>query len=158
MKRSLPVIAVLTTAFVVGSIVYFASSTWQPGHVDALKLLTATGTYTASLRAEGLPVPAAVSLQELINRRLLTTSDVSGFNGMEVTVNLSADNNSPQDVLIRAHLANGQEIVTLADGSVQQSSPNRGRCSVTSTNTITNDRSNWIDWPPPTQPEVRRAF
>ena len=127
MKRFLAVIAVLTAAFVVGSMVYFATSTRQPGHVDALKILTATRTYTASLRAEGLPVPASVSLQELINRRLLTASDVSGFTGMEVTVNLSADNTRPQDVLIRAHLADGQEMVTMADGSVQQLSPNRGR-------------------------------
>jgi hypothetical protein len=127
MKRSLAVIAVLTIAFVLGSMVYFASSTRQPGHVDGLKILTAARTYTASLRAEGLPVPASVSLQELINRRLLTASDVNGFAGMEVTVNLSADDTRPQDVLIRAHLGDGQEIMTLADGSVQQLSPNRGR-------------------------------
>ena len=125
MKRSLAVMAVLTTALVVGSMVYFASSTRQPGHVDALKILTAARNYTTSLRVEGLPVPDSVSVQELINRHLLTASDVSGFTGMDVTVNLSADNARPQDVLIRAHLADGQEIVTLADGSVQQLSPNR---------------------------------
>ena len=117
----------LTIAFAVGSIVYFASSTRQPGHVDALKILTAARNYTTSLRVEGLPVPDSVSLQELINRHLLTASDLSGFTGMEVTVNLSADNTRPQDVLIRAHLADGQKIVTMADGSVQQLSPNRSR-------------------------------
>jgi len=158
MKRSLAVIAVLTIAFLVGCMVYFASFNRQPGHVDALKILTAARTYTANLRAEGLPVPASVSLQELINRRLLTASDVSGFTGMEVTINLSADDTRPQDILIRAHLEDGQEIVTLADGSVQQLSPNRGICSVTNINTITNDRSNWIDWPPPPQPQGGRVF
>ena len=97
MKRSLAVIAVLTIAFAVGSIVYFVSSTRQPGHVDALKILTAASNYTTSLRVEGLPVPDSVSLQELINLHLLTASDVSGFKGMDVTVNLSADNTRPQN-------------------------------------------------------------
>ena len=127
MKRTLIVIAILTVAIVVGSMVYIASSSRQPGRVDALKILAATRTYTADLKARGVAIPASVSLQELINRRLLTTSDVSGFNGMDVTVNLSADDSHPQDILIRARLANGQEIVALADGSVQQLSPNRAR-------------------------------
>ena len=119
--RTLIVIAVLAVAIVV----YFASSTRQTGQVDAVKIVKATRTFTADLKARGLTVPATVSLQELIDRGLLSASDVSAFSGMDVTVYLSAENNNPQNILLRARLPDGAEIVTLADGSVQQMSPNK---------------------------------
>ena len=127
MKRNLILIAVLTVAVFVGSMVYISFSSRQTGHVDGVKILAATRTYTADLKGRGLTIPSTVSLQELINHHFLSASDVSGFNGMDVTVNLSADYSRPQDILIRARLTNGQEIVTLADGSVQQLSRSRAR-------------------------------
>ncbi|HWQ92812.1 MAG TPA: hypothetical protein VN673_14140 [Clostridia bacterium] len=66
------------------------------------------------------PSPQPSPLQELIDRQLLTASDVSGFTGMQVTVTLSAESQNPQEILIRARLADGHEIVALADGSVHQ--------------------------------------
>lgn len=125
MKRLVVVIGVVTIAVMVGSLIYLASSRPPAGYIDGPKLVNAIKTYTASLRMGRSPIPASVSLQELISRRLLTASDVSGFSGQEVTFNLHANETRPQDVLIRARLADGQELAVLADGSVQQVTPNR---------------------------------
>ena len=57
---------------------------------------------------------------ELITRGLLTEADVSGFAGMEVTVNLSPQESDPQDALVRARLPDGHALAVLGDGSVQQ--------------------------------------
>ena len=61
-----------------------------------------------------------VSLKDLIALRYLNAADVSGLKGLEVTVNLQADPTRPQDVLIRAQLPGGEEMVTFVDGTVQQ--------------------------------------
>jgi hypothetical protein len=121
-KRILSGTAILATAIVSGSIVYFAFFIRNSGNVNGLRIVAAAKEYTASLEAKGLPIPKSVSLQELISRQLLSESDVSGFAGMAVTVNLAASEGEtrPQDVLIRARLSDGHEIAALADGSVQQ--------------------------------------
>ena len=120
MKRILLAIAALTIAIVAGSMIYFTSSSRHPEHVNAPRLLAAAKSYADDLKAQGLTVPALVSLQELISKKLLADSDVTGFAGMEVTVSLTADESRPQEVLIRARMPDGHEIVALADGSVQQ--------------------------------------
>lgn len=112
--------SVLLMVLVTGGLLYYASSNRPPEHVNASKIISAAKHYAASREARGLPVPSSVSLQELISQRLLDASDVSGFAGMEVTINLSTNESHPQEVLIRARFSNGYEIVTLADGSIQQ--------------------------------------
>jgi hypothetical protein len=121
-KRILIGTAVLAIAIVSGSIAYFTASVRNSGNVNGLRIIAAAKQYKASLKAKDVPIPGSVSLQELISRQLLTESDVSGFAGMAVTVNLVANEGEvrPQDVLIRAPLSDGHEIVALADGSVQQ--------------------------------------
>jgi hypothetical protein len=122
MRRLLFALAVLTAALVVGSMIYFAPSTPHLEQVNAPRLLAAARTYADSLKAQGLPVPASVSLQELISLKLVTSSDVAGFAGLEVTISLTADGSRPQEVLVRVRIPDGHEIVALADGSVQQTS------------------------------------
>ncbi len=100
------------------SVIYLSSSSHPPRHVDAAKLLVAAKTYADDLKAQNLPVPSSVSLHDLIARKLVTEADVSGFAGMEVTVSLTADGSRPQEVLVRARMADGHEVVGLADGSV----------------------------------------
>ena len=60
-----------------------------------------------------------MSLRELIARKLLAEADVTGFTGMDVTVSLTTDESRPEEVLIRARMPDGREVVTLADGSVR---------------------------------------
>ena len=119
MKRILTLIAVLTVAIVAVSLSYFISSSRHPGHIDARKIIVAAKTYADTLKSQGLPVPAAVPLQDLIAKRLLTDADVSGFAGIDVTISLSVDETRP-DVVMRARLPSGDELVALADGGVRQ--------------------------------------
>ena len=120
MRKTLATIAVLTLLIVVWSMYYFVSSSRDLGHVDAPKIFAAAKSYAAGLTAQGARIPASVSLKVLIDRGLLTEADVRGFAGLEVSVSLSANESRPQEVLVRARLPDGREIVALADGSVQQ--------------------------------------
>jgi hypothetical protein len=88
--------------------------------VDGSKILSALKIYKNDLKRQGMEVPAWVSVKELITRGLLNEADVRGLSGINVSVSLSADESSPQDVLVRARLPDGHEIVALGDGSVQQ--------------------------------------
>ena len=118
MKRILAALAVLVIAVAIGGMVYFSGSNRHPESVNATRLLAAAKSYADALKAQGLPVPASVPLQELISRGLLTESDVKGFAGTEVTVSLTAVGSRPQEVLVRARMPDGHEVVALADGSV----------------------------------------
>ncbi len=91
----------------------------QPEKVDAPKIFSAAQGYTRGLKAQGLPIPPTVTLEELLEHKLLAPADVSGLKGANVTVSLTANVNDPQAVLIRAVFPDGHEIVTLADGTVR---------------------------------------
>jgi hypothetical protein len=119
MKRILIAVAVGAAAMTIVGLVYIASIDRRPGHVDAARILVAAQTYAHDLKTKGLAVPPATTLEELIARGLLSPADVSGFNGMEVTVSLSVDPSRPQDILMRARLRDGHEMIALADGSVR---------------------------------------
>jgi hypothetical protein len=101
-------------------LIYFRASNGPAGTVDGQRIVEATAAYANDLRARGWPVPPEVSLKDLIALRHLKASDVRGLAGLDVTVNLLADPRRPQDVLLRARLAGGDEMVTLVDGTVQQ--------------------------------------
>jgi len=118
MKRVLLVAALLTVVVLAVSLIYLASPSRPPGCVNPARLLVAAKTYADGLKAQDVPVPASVSLHELIARKLVTEADVSGFEGMEVSVSLTADESRPQEVLIRVRMPDGHEVVALADGSV----------------------------------------
>lgn len=118
MKQILAGVAVLAAVILVGSLIYLGYSNRPAGQVNGLKLIAAAKTYADSFKSKGQAVPATVSLPELISRGLVTESDVSGFAGMEVTINLLADSSDPKAVLILARLPDGREFVTLTDGSV----------------------------------------
>lgn len=118
MKRILAAVAVFVVAVAVASLVYLGYSGRSTAQVNSLKLLAASRAYAESFRSRGMTVPATVDVKELISRGLVTEADVSGFAGMEVTINLLADNSDPKSVLILARLPDGREFVTLTDGSV----------------------------------------
>lgn len=131
MKIILKVLSVLLLVTVAGGWLYyfsfrsqsgrhFFSTSSQSGRVDSTKLLSAMKIYKSDLKRQGMEVPASVSLKELIIRGLLTEADVSGFSGIDVSVNLLADESHPPDALVRARLPDGNEITLLGDGSVQQ--------------------------------------
>ena len=108
---------------VVAAVFYCAAHPKPTGRLDPFKIREAAGQYARDLKESGSPVPPAVPLKELIARRMLKSADVSGFEGAEVTVSLvslSANSSRPDDVLMRARMPDGVELVLLNDGSVQQ--------------------------------------
>jgi hypothetical protein len=94
--------------------------TTQRRQVDISKIMAATSTYRQQLEHAGVALPSEVPVDQLIARGLLSSNEVSAFAGMNVTVTLAVEKNNPQQVLMRVRLPNGQELVTLNDGSVQQ--------------------------------------
>jgi len=125
MKQKLIAVALLIVATVIIFLISFKfsqSGTFkfpQSGKVNAQKIFTAAQTYTRDLKRQGIKIPDLVNLKELIARGLLQPSDVAGFAGAEVTVSLIANPNEPNTVLMRALFPDGQEMLTMGDGSVQ---------------------------------------
>lgn len=116
-------IGAATLAITVMSLIYLRFAGAATGRVDAPKILAAARAYAQSLTADGTPIPASVNLRDLVARGRLLPGDISGFAGMEVTATLAIAPNRPQEVLMRARLPNGDEMVALADGSVHQARP-----------------------------------
>jgi len=120
MKRILLPLGLLAAAIVV-MIFVLPLSVRQKQEPDRFaRILFAASTYAAELKAQGLPVPASVSLKDLISRKLMTKAEAGAFAGLEVTVNLAVDESRPGEVLVRAVMPDGRELLALTDGSVQQ--------------------------------------
>ncbi len=119
-KRNVVVVLLAALLMLGGGMTYLYLTTDSSGQVDASKIVSAAWSYSGDLRSKGRPVPESVTLEELIKLGFLAEADVSGFAGMQVSVNLHADPNRPKDVLLRARLQDGTELITLADGTVQQ--------------------------------------
>ena len=86
---------------------------------NAPKLINALQSFSRDQTAGGWPLPPEISLQELLRGGYLTTNDVGGLAGMEVTFNTKADEGAPQTILARARTPDGQFIYVLSDGSAQ---------------------------------------
>lgn len=113
-------LAMLALAMALGGTCYYAAAIRPYHSVDVAKLAMAVKTYAGNLRDQHLPVPESVSVKDLINCGLLSKADALGFQDVDVTMNPRADVMRPQDILARARLSDGYEIVALGDGSVQQ--------------------------------------
>jgi len=122
MKRTLTltVMAVVAVVLIAAISTYFPFPRPAPSQMNALKIFAAAQTYSHDLRAQGLPVPATVALQDLLAKGLLTPADVSGFAGLEVTVPSTANDMNPNAILMQVRTQDGSQIVALADGSVQE--------------------------------------
>ncbi len=133
MKRTHAIILVVAGVLVVACLVCFAlfhsdslrGATGRIHSVAAEKIVAAAQTYAHDLAKKGLPIPASVDLKELVAKDLLSREDVKGFDGMEVSISLIADETRPGDVLMQARLKDGSQVVLMGDGSVQQFSNKR---------------------------------
>jgi hypothetical protein len=118
-KSFLIFIAAIALAIIVGCYLFVILKP-QKGHLDAGKITDAIHAYGSKMKLGNQPLPTTISLQELIAKGFLKREDVSAFDGIEVTVYLTVDETTPQAVLMRARLPDGNEEVVLADGSIQQ--------------------------------------
>src|SRR2546423_677137 len=87
---------------------------------NAPKLISALDAFSRDQTARGQQLPPEILLQDLLRGGYLTTNDVRGFEGMDVTFNPQANDSHPQMILARARTSDGLLICLLADGSVQQ--------------------------------------
>ncbi len=90
----------------------------QPVFKDAPKLVSAMHAFAHDLTAKGRPLPATVSLRELVSGGYIAAGDVHAFDGMEVTISLHADEADPQDIVMQARMPDGSVVALIADGSV----------------------------------------
>ena len=85
------------------------------------KLATAEQRYVHDYISHGQPLPASVTLQDLVGGGYISTDDVRSLEGSDVTFYPQAISDSqPQAILVRVRLSDGSQIAALADGSVQQ--------------------------------------
>src|SRR5690348_8380590 len=98
------------------------TSCWprQEHFQDLPGLLSAIRSYSRDLATRGQPVPANVSMSELVNRGYLSSNSVRAFQGMDTRIWFTASPSVPDSVLISARLSDGSVNAALADGSVQQ--------------------------------------
>src|SRR5262249_55665590 len=87
---------------------------------DPSKIVAAVQAFSRDQPAHGRALPASVSLRELVKGGYVAADDVRAFDGMDVTISLTADETRPQEILIRVRLPDGSVIAALGDGSAQQ--------------------------------------
>ena len=92
----------------------------QPAFENGPKLISALQAFVGDLAARKEPIPQTVSLRELIRCGYIAPNDVHAFDGMELTISLTADETRPQEILARVRLPDGSIHVLLGDGSALQ--------------------------------------
>jgi len=91
----------------------------QPALKDPSVLLKAVTQFTREKIARGQPVPASISLNELVGAGYIKPDDAAAFKGVDLTLYPSALGTLPQAPVARARLADGSQVLLLADGTVQ---------------------------------------
>lgn len=117
-----PIFWVFIVAFLLGSALLLIreTRTFSPGELNLPVLMGAITAYCDRQRERGLPVPAEITIDELVAQGFISSNDVSAFAGMKATLTLNADPKNLQQALMRVNLPDGTEISVLNDGSVQQ--------------------------------------
>ena len=88
--------------------------------LDAERIVEAVSAFVHDRAAHATPLPASVSLQELVTGGFLRSEDIKPFGTAEVTISLTKDETHPSQILIQARMPDGSRMAGLADGSVAQ--------------------------------------
>src|SRR5664280_385621 len=94
-KRVLGIVTVAAVMMIVCGVNYVQTHSPHPGMGEYRKVLAAASEYSHRLKAQGLAVPASVTLEELIKRGVLRKRDVRGFDGLHVSISLKPDETRP---------------------------------------------------------------
>jgi hypothetical protein len=120
-RRMAIAIAAAVDIMVAAGLVYLLlASKDTSARFNGAALVAAARDYTRDLQARKQPIPKSVTLEELVALHFLQPGEIEAFRGLKATIVLTADESSPQAVLMRVRLPEGGEIVLLGDGSVQQ--------------------------------------
>jgi prepilin-type processing-associated H-X9-DG protein len=114
----------IASAIVLAVVVSVAVTTYwqrkQPVFKDAPKLISAMQAFSQDLTKRGQALPPTVSLRELVSGGYIAANEVRAFEGMEVTIWLTATDHYPPAISMSARFSDGSVNVLLFDGSVQQ--------------------------------------
>lgn len=99
---------------------YVGTHPSHPGTYEYAAVLKAAAQYGQQLKAQGLPIPDSVSLEELGTKGPLAPSVARSFEGLRVTVSLKPAAAGPQDTLMSVVFPDGKELAALGDGSIQE--------------------------------------
>jgi Flp pilus assembly protein CpaB len=84
------------------------------------KLAAAERSYVRDRVSHGQPLPASVTLQDLVSGGYISADEVRSLGGAEVTFYPEVTDAYPQSFVVRVRMPDGVEMAALADGSVQQ--------------------------------------
>jgi hypothetical protein len=84
------------------------------------ELASAVQSYSRDHISRGQPLPASVTLRDLVSGGYIPTKDVRAFDGLDVAFYPTVSDSDPQAVLVRVRMSDGSQIVALSDGSIQQ--------------------------------------
>ena len=119
-RRIWIVLAGAAALMVAVALIDFSATDTGPAQQEYMVVMEAARLYSQDLRSRALPVPASVSLKELLEKGLVKEELVGGLSALDVTVSLATDEIDPTEVLMRVRLRDGSEIVAMGDGSVHQ--------------------------------------
>ena len=70
--------------------------------------------------SRGQPLPASVTLRDLVGGGYISDDEVRSLEGADVTFYPTAGDCNPQVILVRVRMPDGVQIAAMADGSIQQ--------------------------------------
>ena len=92
----------------------------QPTLSGCPKLVAAIKSYSLDHTSHGQPLPASLTLQDLVNGGYIDTNDSIGLDGANTRFYPIAKERDPKAILVQMRMSDGRQIVLLADGSIQQ--------------------------------------
>jgi len=84
------------------------------------KLAAVEQSYVRDHVSRGQPLPAALTLRDLVSGGYISTDEVRSLDGADVTFYPTVTDATPQAILVRVRMPDGVEMAAMADGSVQQ--------------------------------------
>jgi len=120
LRRLLIVVVVIVA---VGATTYLVLESYWAHHQPPMKdmpiVLMALRHYSDDKLAAHKPMPAKVSMQDLVESGYLKPEIAAEFKEVDLTFFPVAAGGGPKSVVARARLADGSQVVLLADGSVE---------------------------------------
>jgi len=117
MKRFVfPAIVVFLLLSVV-SLIYLRMGV--PRNDQWVRVFLAARAYQARLSTAGQVVPEAVSVQTLVDSKVLSAGDATGLERITINLFAPSKDNDPRAVLMAVNLADGSQVALLNDGSAQ---------------------------------------
>ena len=137
MRLALVTILIVSTAITAGYFLFSPAPPRYPVNVD--KLMGAVRTCIRDQKAKGGPLSESVSLHELLAGGYLQTNDVRAFDGIDLALNIHLFTDAetyPNTVLEEAKMPDGNFVLLLGDGSVQQMSPSASQTIATGNDSL----------------------